>query len=231
MSNDIGEFSSEILHDQALTIARLRAKCERLEGELQNEKTQHEIDNKGNNEWIESLCSQLCKMEDALGFKNDCYDKKGRWIPTIGPWLERLRDLLAAEGELGDLREERDKPANSLREVEAQCAEMRSALVEIAEAYANNEPISATWAKEALSTTCGKAIVERLKEARRLLVLFSDVYEWAHQLREDIASMPIEFQQSFPSQINLKSLRSALDSARAQHVDDRRDQWLAGGQP
>ncbi len=55
-------------------------------------------------EYIESLCADLCKMEDALGFKNDCSDKDGAFIPTIGPWLERLRDLISAEGELGDVK-------------------------------------------------------------------------------------------------------------------------------
>lgn len=74
--------------------------------ELAKAQAQAKIDNEGNRDWINSLCEQLCKMEDALGFKNDCYDKKGQWVPTIGPWLERVRDLLAAEGEVGDLKEE-----------------------------------------------------------------------------------------------------------------------------
>jgi hypothetical protein len=55
-------------------------------------------------EYTESLAKDICAMEDALGFKNDCRDKDGAFVPTIGPWLERVRDLIAAEGEVGDLR-------------------------------------------------------------------------------------------------------------------------------
>jgi len=57
-------------------------------------------------EYSESLAKDICKMEDVLGFKNDCHDKEGAFVPTIGPWLERVRDLLASEGELGDTKEE-----------------------------------------------------------------------------------------------------------------------------
>lgn len=60
---------------------------------------------KEDREYIEDLCAQLCKMEDALGFKNDCTDRDGAFVPTIGPWLERVRDLIAAEGEIGDLKD------------------------------------------------------------------------------------------------------------------------------
>lgn len=91
-----------------------RAKLARAEQQLK-------IDNEGNQDWINSLCEQLCKMEDALGFKNDCYDKKGQWVPTIGPWLERVRDLLAAEGEVGDLKDK-------LAQAEAQRERMKGAL-------------------------------------------------------------------------------------------------------
>ena len=56
--------------------------------------------------WIDDLCAQLCKMEDALGFKNDCHTTTGAWVPTIGPWLDRVRDLIASEGELGDAKEQ-----------------------------------------------------------------------------------------------------------------------------
>ena len=64
-----------------------------------------ESDRADDKAYIEDLCKDLCKMEDALGFKNDCSDKQGAFIPTIGPWLERLRDLIATEGELGDMKE------------------------------------------------------------------------------------------------------------------------------
>lgn len=75
-----------------------------LEAKVVELEAQAKIDNDGNQDWINSLCSELCKMEDALGFKNDCHDKDGKWVPTIGPWLERVRDLIAAEGELGDAK-------------------------------------------------------------------------------------------------------------------------------
>lgn len=71
----------------------LQAKCERLEGELASGK-----------EYTESLAKDICTMEDALGFKNDCHDKDGVFIPTLGPFLERVRDLIASEGELGDAK-------------------------------------------------------------------------------------------------------------------------------
>jgi hypothetical protein len=68
-------------------------------------------------EWIDSLCADLCKMEDALGFKHDCHDEKGAWVPTIGPWLERVRDLIAAEGELEAVRAELEQ-ANELHNMQ-----------------------------------------------------------------------------------------------------------------
>lgn len=69
---------------------------------------------KDEREYSESLAADICKMEDALGFKNDCHDKDGAFVPTIGPWLERVRDLIAAEGELGDLRTTVSKLENTL---------------------------------------------------------------------------------------------------------------------
>lgn len=95
-------------------IADLRAKLAAAEAELTKVKAQSKIDNEGNQEWINSLCEQLCKMEDALGFKNDCYDKEGKWVPTIGPWMERVRDLLATEGELGDMGERLSRAESEL---------------------------------------------------------------------------------------------------------------------
>lgn len=66
---------------------------------------QLEQEAKQEKEYTESLAADICKMEDALGFKNDCHDKDGAFVPTIGPWLERVRDLIAAEGELGDAKQ------------------------------------------------------------------------------------------------------------------------------
>lgn len=69
---------------------------------------------KEDKEYIEDLCAQLCKMEDALGFKNDYTDKDGAFVPTIGPWLERVRDLIASEGELGDVKDRLQALENQL---------------------------------------------------------------------------------------------------------------------
>lgn len=97
-----------------LTDAKQYEEVQRLKKRVEELERQLEIDNKGNQEWIDSLSEQLCKMEDALGFKNDAYDKKGKWVPTIGPWLERVRDLIASEGELGDKTEQVKELENSL---------------------------------------------------------------------------------------------------------------------
>jgi len=66
------------------------------------------------NEWSEHLAKQICEMEDALGFKQDCMDREtGAFVPTMGPWKERVRDLIAKEGQLGDVLNER----NNLRDI------------------------------------------------------------------------------------------------------------------
>lgn len=57
-----------------------------------------------NKQWSEELAKDLCEMEDALGFKQDQHDKDGAFVPTKVPWLERVRDLIAAESERDDLR-------------------------------------------------------------------------------------------------------------------------------
>lgn len=108
----------ELINEQINQLADLRAKLESsmadtaqaryahesARDEIVRLKLELEIDNKGNQEWIDDLSKQLCKMEDALGFKHDQYDKGGKWVPTIEPWLERVRDLIAAEWEVGDLK-------------------------------------------------------------------------------------------------------------------------------
>ena len=71
----------------------LRERLIKAEAELAEEK-----------KYSESLAADICKMEDVLGFKQDQCDKDGAFVPTLGPWLERVRDLLATEGELGDLK-------------------------------------------------------------------------------------------------------------------------------
>ncbi len=88
--------------------------------------------------YSESLAADICKMEDALGFKNDCHDKNGAFIPTIGPWLERVRDLIAAEGELGDMHDQlaqRDETLSTScgKDLLAQHESWRKALEEIEE--------------------------------------------------------------------------------------------------
>jgi hypothetical protein len=85
-------------------LATAQAEVERLNKEC--------VDNQ---DWINSLCKELCTMEDSLGFANDQHDQTGRWVPTIGPWLERVRDLIAAEGELGDAKSDLAKRDEVLR--------------------------------------------------------------------------------------------------------------------
>jgi hypothetical protein len=70
------------------------------------------------NEWSEHLAKQICEMEDALGFKQDCTDKDGAFVPTMGPWKERVRDLIAKEGQLGDVLDERRKLRATLIQVQ-----------------------------------------------------------------------------------------------------------------
>lgn len=92
---------------------------------------------KDEREYSEGLAADICKMEDALGFKNECHDKDGAFVPTIGPWLERVRDLLAAEGELGDIRTTVSKLENTLNhraQLEAEhLADLQADLHEAAE--------------------------------------------------------------------------------------------------
>lgn len=105
-----------ICADQAETIDGLTEQLKQSSDEAKA--LQKEL--KDENEYSESLAKDICKMEDVLGFAQDQHDKDGAFIPTIGPWLERVRDLLAAEGELGDLKDE-------TKRLEAQCAAMREA--------------------------------------------------------------------------------------------------------
>lgn len=60
---------------------------------------------KNHEEW---MAGQLCAVENALGCSND-YDPKTGLVDTHSKVLERIRDLVAAEGEVGDLRAERDQ--------------------------------------------------------------------------------------------------------------------------
>lgn len=53
-------------------------------------------------QWSEDLAKQCCEMEDALGFRQDQHGPKGEFIPTIRPWKERVRDLIAKEAELSE---------------------------------------------------------------------------------------------------------------------------------
>lgn len=77
---------------------QLQAENAKLKSELSEEK-----------KYSEDLAADICKMEDVLGFKQDQTDKDGAFVPTIGPWMERVRDLIAKEGELGDLKSELEK--------------------------------------------------------------------------------------------------------------------------
>lgn len=114
MDYTIGHLRKDLEQTQTL-LANQDATSAHLRQENAELKARSKIDNEGNQEWINSLCKELCTMEDALGFKNDAYDKEGRWVPTIGPWLERLRDLIAAEGELGDLKEDLQRHKDALQ--------------------------------------------------------------------------------------------------------------------
>ncbi len=91
---------------------KLQSEVERLKKECSD-----------NQDWINSLCKDICKMEDALGFANDQHDKSGAFVPTLGPWLERVRDLIAAEGELGDVKADLTKRDEQLSGITGQLNE------------------------------------------------------------------------------------------------------------
>lgn len=120
--------------------------------------------------WSEELAKDLCEMEDALGFKQDCTDKDGAFVPTKGPWKERVRDLIAKEGEFEDMRKERDAAQKA-------CAELREAIESLwahcdLKAFGGSKP---KWLIHALSDECGKGYIHRdevkpLVEALRFIL-------------------------------------------------------------
>jgi len=57
-------------------------------------------------EFGEDMANQVIAIEDALGFKSDDIPESDKHRLV----MERIRDLIAAEGELGDLRDMTSNP-------------------------------------------------------------------------------------------------------------------------
>jgi len=57
-------------------------------------------------EFGEDMANQVVAIEDALGFKSDDIPESDKHRLV----MERIRDLIAAEGELGDLRDMTSNP-------------------------------------------------------------------------------------------------------------------------
>lgn len=76
--------------------------CERLRAENERLKAECKDLQSFNND----LCADLCSIEDALGLKHDQFNPDGSWKPTRDAVKEKLRDLIAAVGELGDAKAE-----------------------------------------------------------------------------------------------------------------------------
>lgn len=100
----------------------LQAKIRELEESLRSEK-----------EHSNAMATDICQLQDSLGCPCEMTNSDGSIRDCQLAAMERIRDLIAHEGELGDMTIERDKLRSELSKREKDVEVLRACLEKLAD--------------------------------------------------------------------------------------------------